>query len=128
MAQGVLPFKYEEEKGPSGMTALAGLPAYLELAVVAGVGASIDKHVHVRSGTQGWTDKQALLSLLMLNLAGGDCVDDLAVLEADEGFAEVMRRVETHGMKRTERRALLRRMRKERKRAVPSPLETVVGN
>ena len=29
MAQGVLPFQYEIEKSPSGMTALAGLLAYL---------------------------------------------------------------------------------------------------
>jgi hypothetical protein len=34
MAQGVLPFKYEAEKNRSGMTALAGLPTYLELASV----------------------------------------------------------------------------------------------
>ena len=32
MAQGVLPFKYEEEIKDSGMTALAGLPVYLDLA------------------------------------------------------------------------------------------------
>ena len=32
MAQGILPFKYEEEKKTTGMTALARLPLYLELA------------------------------------------------------------------------------------------------
>ena len=36
MAQGILPFKYEEEKKTTGMTALAGLPLYLELAQKAG--------------------------------------------------------------------------------------------
>jgi len=34
MAQGVLPFKYEEEKKETGMTGLAGLPVYLDLAYV----------------------------------------------------------------------------------------------
>jgi len=34
MAQGVLPFKYEEEKRDTGMTGLAGLPVYLDLASV----------------------------------------------------------------------------------------------
>jgi hypothetical protein len=121
MAQGVLPFNYEAEESRSGMTALAGLPTYLELAAVAGIGASIEKHVGVRSGDQGWTDRQILMSLVLLNLAGGDCVDDLTRLEGDGGFAEVMHRAETHGMPRRERRALLRRFRKERKRAVPSP-------
>ena len=30
MAQGVLPFKYESGKSTTGMTAPAGLPAYLD--------------------------------------------------------------------------------------------------
>lgn len=121
MAQGVLPFKYEVAENQSGMTALAGLPAYLDLAAVAGLGPAIDKYVKVRTGEQGWLDRHIVISLILLNLAGGDCVDDLSRLEGDEGFAEVMRQVETHGMPRQERRALLRRFRKERTRAVPSP-------
>ena len=32
MAQGALPFKYEEQLQGGGMTALAGLPVYLDLA------------------------------------------------------------------------------------------------
>ena len=41
MKQGVLPFSYEEEKRSTGMTALVGLPAYLELARVASLSRSI---------------------------------------------------------------------------------------
>lgn len=37
LKQGVLPFSYEGEPTESGMTALAGLPAYLELAIVSGL-------------------------------------------------------------------------------------------
>jgi hypothetical protein len=121
MAQGVLPFKYEAEKNRSGMTALAGLPTYLELASVCGLQASIARHMGVRRGTQGWSDTQVLMSLILLNLAGGDCVDDLSLLHGDPGFAELMYQVETHGMLRRERRALLRRFRKERTTAMPSP-------
>ncbi len=80
MAQGVLPYKYEEERTNAGMTALAGLPIYLDLASVLGVGDCIRAHVHVRKSGQGWTDEQAILSLMLLNLAGGDCVDDIRIL------------------------------------------------
>jgi hypothetical protein len=45
MAQGILPFKYEEEKKITGMTALAGLPLYLELAQKAGLSKSIQQHI-----------------------------------------------------------------------------------
>ena len=41
IAQGVLPFRYEAEPKNSGMTALAGLLTYLELAVVSGLTMSI---------------------------------------------------------------------------------------
>jgi len=60
------------------------------------------------------------MSLLLLNIAGGDCVDDLRVLEKD-GFNRVLLRAETHGLRRKGRREQERRWRKERKRAVPSP-------
>jgi hypothetical protein len=121
MAQGVLPFKYEGEKKATGMTALGGLPAYLDLAQVIGLSKSVRKHLKVRSGGQGWTDAQMVLALVLLNLAGGDCVEDIKVLEADDGFCEVLKQAELHGLSRKVRRALMRRWRKERTRAVPSP-------
>jgi hypothetical protein len=121
MAQGILPFKYETEKNTTGMTALAGLPAYLDLAQVTGLSKSIERHLKVRKGGQGWTGSQIVLSLVLLNLAGGDCVDDIKKLEADDGFCEVLKKAEMHGLKRKVRRALLHRWRKEKTRTVPSP-------
>lgn len=119
MPQGVLPYKYEEEKNDTGMTALAGLPVYLDLAHMIGLSDSIGTHMHVR-GSQGWTDEQILESLILLNLAGGECVEDLTRLEKDEGFGRVLRRVELKGLSRKERREQERRWRKERRRALPS--------
>ncbi len=121
MAQGVLPYKYEEERNNAGMTAMGGLPIYLDLAYVLEVRESIRAHVHARESNQGWTDEQAILSLILLNLAGGDCVDDIRILEKDEGFCKVLGRVETKGKRRQERGVMQRRWRKERNRSVPSP-------
>jgi hypothetical protein len=89
MAQGALPFKYEEQLQGGGMTALAGLPVYLDLAHVMGLSRSVEKHLAVRASGRGWTDAQVVTSLVLLNLAGGDCVDDLDILERDEGFCRV---------------------------------------
>jgi hypothetical protein len=85
MTQGVIPFKYEEEKSESRMTALAGLPIYLDLARVLGLSASIQKHVKVRENSQGWTDSQSLTSLILLNLAGGTSIDDLKISAKSAG-------------------------------------------
>lgn len=122
MSQGLLSYHYEASTGKSGLTAFAGLPTYLDLSHASGLVSSIKRHLGVRSDSgQGWTDSQIVMSLIMLNLSGGDCVDDLRLLEADEGLCLVLRRVENHGMSRKERRALERRWRKERRRAIPSP-------
>lgn len=121
MPQGVLPFQYQEETSSAEMTALAGLPIYLDLAYVAGLSQSIQRHLKLRERKQGWSDGQIITSLVLLNLAGGDSVEDLGILEKDAGFGQVLRRVEHHGLGRKERRSLQRRWRKERHRTVPSP-------
>ena len=75
LKQGVLPFRYactctgtstgECEPTESGMTALAGLPAYLELAIVSGLTDSIQRHPGVCAiKEQGWTDTQIVMSLV----------------------------------------------------------------
>jgi len=120
MAQGILPYKYEEERTDGGMTALAGLPVYLDLASVLGLGDHIRAHMQVRQ-SQGWTDEQMILSLVLLNLAGGESVDDIRILDRDEGFSKVLGRVETKGLSRQQRKAQERRWRKEPHRSVPSP-------
>jgi hypothetical protein len=119
MSQGVLGFKYEEEKHATGMTGLAGLPVYLDLMHAMGLSELIKNHLQVKQ--RGWTDAQMISSLMLLNITGGDCVEDLSTVEKDEGFCKILRRVEQQGMRRTERREVERRWRKERWRSVPSP-------
>jgi hypothetical protein len=122
LKQGVLPFSYECELTESGMTALAGLPGYLELATVTKLPDSIQRHLescHLKE--QGWTDTQIIMSLILLNIAGGDCVDDLRILEEDEGLVKILRRIGLTGHPRKERREQQRRWRKECRRAFPSP-------
>ena len=129
MPQARLPFHYAEESKSTGMTSVSGLAMYLEVAHAAGLSESASRHVKVREGAQGWTDAQMVTSLILLNTAGGESVDDprssrgqaLRILESDDGLGRVMQSAETHGMRRGERRAHQRRWRKQRRRSVPSP-------
>jgi hypothetical protein len=120
MPQGLLPFQLVSEASLPGLTALGGLPLYLDLAHVAGLRDSIMRRVRARNGDQGWTDAQTVMALMLMQLAGGDSVDDLRVLEGDEGFNRILQRVELHGLPRQKRRAQQRRWRKARRRSVPS--------
>lgn len=120
MTHSVLPYEYEMEESKAGLTIFGGLPTYLDLASATGFLKSIDKHLKIRQGKQGWTDRQITLSLALLNLVGGDCVEDIEKLEADEGFCRVLRKVELHGLTRREKREAKKRWRKERTRTFPS--------
>ncbi len=120
MTHGILPFKYEEEKKSSSMTAFAGLPTYLDLAYMINLLDSIKNNVNVRNGDQGWNDYHFIMSLTLLNIAGGDSVSDLKILEGDKGLHKILGRVEGYGLPRKERREIEKRFRKGRERIVPS--------
>ena len=98
MKQGLLAFQYEQEKSSTGMTALSGLMTYLELMQAAGLRSSVERHVRLWERGQGWTDSQMIISLMLLNLAGGESVSDLDLLEKDEGLCKMLGEFETCGM------------------------------
>ena len=120
LAQGILDFQYEADSSRHGLTSLAGLPLYLDLIKASGLDAALQLHVRA-AGRQGWLDIQMVLATIFLNLAGGDCVEDIERLEGDAGFAAVLRAVETEFLSRAQRRALPARWRRERARTMPSP-------
>jgi len=121
MAQGILPFQYQEDPRKADLTAFAGLMLYLDLFAASRLRESVATHLGFLDGEQGWTAYELLTSLALLNLAGGDGVNDIERLEQDAGFAEVFRRFRVDGLNRRQRRQLKARWRKERQRAFPSP-------
>src|SRR5664279_4427484 len=120
VAQGVLGFQYESDASNTGLTSLAGLPLYLDLIHACGLDAAIRRHMRV-AGAQGWLDLQMVLAVIFLNLAGGDCVEDIERLEADTGFVAILGAIERDLLSRAERRLLKFRWRRARQRTVPSP-------
>ena len=120
VAQGLLDFQYEADLSSHGLTSLAGLPLYFDLVKASGLGAAIRRHVRAAGG-QGWLDIQMVLAVIFLNLAGGDCVEDIERLERDGGFSAILRAIEKDLLSRAERRSLKSRWRRERERATPSP-------
>ena len=82
MSQEILSFRYEMEKETQNLTGLAGLPVYLDLMEKMKLRGVLDGHLGVRRGGRGWTDSQVVIALILLNLAGGDAVEDIKLLEA----------------------------------------------
>jgi hypothetical protein len=94
MTQGVLSFKYEEEKKNFGTTASAGLLLFLDLLHKMGFTNIVEQNLSAKEGKQGWSDVSILLSVILLNLSGGDCVDDIKVLEGDAGLRRIINGLE----------------------------------
>lgn len=117
--QTALPFKFEATSS-GGATALAGLPLYLELARVLDLRRLVEEHLGAPSETVGWRDADFVMAIVLLNLAGGDCVADLELLKRDEGFMKLTRALATVGLQRRERRAKERQLAKQGSVAMPS--------
>jgi len=122
MAKGLLPFKYEIETGHSFMTQYAGLGSYLDLSHAVRLRQSIEKHVNARDQEQGYTDNEVIFSLILLNLTGGESMDDLLMLRADPGLMNLLQHTQWSGKTRSERRKLAKRWCKKKDDGVfPSP-------
>lgn len=111
------PFKYQGTSS-GNFTALAGLPLFLEMANISGLADTIAEDLQLKM--QGWSDSQVVSSLVLLNIAGGECVEDIDKLESDQGLAKLLFELQCKGMSRQAKRAFERRFRKENKRAMPS--------
>ncbi len=85
MRQGLFPYQYRRGSRLT-TTGFAGLLPYMELIEAAGLGRLLDARVGLRRGSQGWTDSQVINSLVLVNLAGGEAMSDLDVLEGYPGL------------------------------------------
>ena len=92
MSQGLLPYTVETVPDLEGLTSRAGLPLVLETMRALGLPRVIREHVHLRERQSGYTEAEKLEALVLLLAAGGDCLDDIAVLQADGGLGRLLKR------------------------------------
>lgn len=120
MTQCALPFKYEEEKKDFGTTAVAGLLLFPDLLKKMGFEKMVNRHVKAKEDKQGWGDFGFLLCLILLNISGGECVDDVQILEKDDGLRRLFKHFELKNSWGRRRRKLKSQWRNGRKNQFPS--------
>lgn len=92
MSQGLLPYTVETVPDLAGLTSRAGLPLVLETLRALGLPRVIRAHVHIRERQSGYTETEKIEALVLLLAAGGDCLDDIAILQADGGLGRLLER------------------------------------
>lgn len=122
MTQDVLPFKYEEEKKSTGTTAFGGSVLFLDLLYKMDFGNLVRENVFAKKNRQGWTDLHFLICMMLINVCGGNCVDDVKILEADDGLRLILKHLEMRNSFGRRRQKLQQkwRWRKESQNCLPS--------
>jgi len=101
LPQSLVSCQYSLDKANSN-TGNAGLPLYADLFVRVGLLSAARETIGVRS--KGWDDGLTLLSLMLLNIVGGDHVADMDVLNHDPALTHAMLKAKLDGQPRRVRR------------------------
>jgi len=93
ISQGLLPFQLIEDNAKIMMTSFAGIPLVMEAFRALGLRASIQKHLPILQRPGRYEEADYVESFVSVFCAGGDCVDDFALLRRDEGLRELGLRI-----------------------------------
>ncbi len=92
MSQGWLPYTVEVVTDGDAVTGRAGLPIVRETMRALGLPRVSREQVRGRARQSGYPEVEKIEALVRLLAAGGDCLDDSAVLQADGGLGRLLGR------------------------------------
>lgn len=92
MGQGILPFVFEAASQPMDLTARAGLTLVTEAMLALGLEQLVSTRLEVRRRRRGFSAFDKLHALILVQAAGGECVEDARVLARDAGFLRLIDR------------------------------------
>jgi hypothetical protein len=93
ISQGVLPFQLIQDTSTVLITSFGGIPLVMETFRALGLAQSIQKHLPLLQRQGKYREADYIESFISLFAAGGDCVDDVEKLRADEGLLKLGLRV-----------------------------------
>ena len=83
-------FELDPEPLQETLTALGGIPLVVQAFRSLGLPRSIQEHVRVKQRERGYDEATFVESFVILNAAGGECVEDFERLRQDPGLAEMI--------------------------------------
>jgi hypothetical protein len=80
------------EETDAAVTGLGGVPGLVNLAHELGLFKDVDALLPPKERDRGYCASASVFDLMLIPLAGGECIDDLAVLRADQGLERLLHR------------------------------------
>lgn len=88
--QGILPLMFETSERRDDVTARAGLVLVSEAIRAMGIDEVIEKELRVARRESRYTEAEKVEALVILQSAGGECVEDIRHLSSDTGFLRMV--------------------------------------
>lgn len=89
-AEGEFLFEIDEEPSEECLTALGGVPLFVRTARSLDVPGSVKRNLALKQRDRGFDEATYVESFLVLNAAGGDCLEDFDCLREDRGLAGML--------------------------------------
>jgi hypothetical protein len=83
-------FAIDPQPAPGRLTALGGIPLLVQAFRSLGLPASVQQHVRVKERQRGYDEATMVESFVVVNAAGGECLEDFGHLREDGGLAELL--------------------------------------
>jgi hypothetical protein len=83
-------FAFDPKPAEEMLTALGGLPLVVQAFRSLGSPGSVKQHLVVKERQRGYDEATFVESFVILNAAGGECLDDFERLRADPGLGEMI--------------------------------------
>ena len=83
-------FELDPQPAEEMLTALGGIPLVVQAFRSLGLPGSVKQHVVVKERQRGYDEATFVESFVVLNAAGGECLDDFEHLRADAGLSEMI--------------------------------------
>lgn len=92
MGQGILPFAFKSTPRPMDLTARAGLTLVSEAMLALGLDDVVGAQLSLRRRKRGFSEFDKLHAVVLVQAAGGECVEDVEVLARDAGLVRLVER------------------------------------
>ena len=83
-------FEIDPEPLSETLTALGGIPLLVQAFRSLEVGRSVTEHLRIRQRERGYDEATMVESFVLLNGAGGECLEDFEQLRQDKGLVELV--------------------------------------